>query len=308
MADTPVNFSMFKSNTSSGFIRFFCWDVTRHFLFLILFLFLFLARPQRVSAQYSEVGILAGVSDYNGELNPGLLNFKFLHPAGGLMYRYNLNPHWALKGNAYYGIVSGADAQSTDPFQQNRNLSFKSGLLDVSGEFEFNFFPYEPSNTRTIVTPYIFAGISLFKFNPKAEFNGTWYALQTLGTEGQGNALVPDSKPEYSLTQFAIPFGGGMKISVKKFSFGVELGVRRAYTDYLDDVSGTYVDPVALVASKGMIAAILADRSVIHSPDTGVGRQRGNPNDKDWYMFTGLYCALNILKKGQECNAFPHHR
>jgi hypothetical protein len=41
----------------------------------------------------------------------------------------------------------------------------------------------------------------------------------------------------------AIPFGIGAKMNVsKKVGIGLEWGPRKTFTDYLDDVSGTYPD------------------------------------------------------------------
>src|ERR1035438_3136803 len=118
------------------------------------------------SAQRHELGFFVGASDYNGDLNPGFLNFKFLHPAGGVIYRFNKNKHFSYKLDALFGTVSADDALSNDVFQQNRNLSFSSSIQEVSGELEFNFFPYEAGTDNTYFTPYMFAGITIFHFNP----------------------------------------------------------------------------------------------------------------------------------------------
>ena len=89
------------------------------------------------------------------------------------------------------------------------------------------------------MTPYLFGGFSVFHFNPKADFGGSNIELQPLGTEGQGI----DGKKKYKRIQFALPIGGGIKISVGKIGIGIEVGARRTYTDYLDDVSTKYIDP-----------------------------------------------------------------
>lgn len=251
-----------------------------------------------VTAQRNELGLMLGASNYNGELNPGPLNLKFIHPAGGIMYRFNKSKHVSYKLNAYYGWVSGDDAQSKDSFQIKRNLSFFSHVLDVSGVMEFNFFPFVPGTQEIYFTPYIFAGFSFFHFNPTADYLGRNYELRTMHTEGQGT---------YSKIGTAFPFGGGFKMSVTQVvNIGIELGVRKTYTDYLDDVSGVYPDPKTI---SNPASAGLSNKSTILSSESLKGRQRGNPNDNDWYMFMGFWITFNVFNVGKHsCEAFPHFR
>ncbi len=250
------------------------------------------------TAQRNEMGVFVGASNYNGELNPAPLNLKFLHPAFGIMYRFNKSKHVSYKLNAYYGWVSGEDFRSADSFQIKRNLSFFSHVLDVSGVMEFNFFPYVPGTQEIYFTPYVFAGFSFFHFNPTANYGKYNYELWNMHTEGEAT---------YSKISTAFPFGGGFKLSLTQIiNIGFELGVRKTYTDYLDDVSGTYPDPKIF---SDPVAAGLSNKSTILSSETLKGRQRGNPNDNDWYMFTGFWITFNMFKIGKHsCDAFPPFR
>jgi hypothetical protein len=64
-----------------------------------------------------------------------------------------------------------------------------------------------------------------------------------LSTEGQG--IYPDKKP-YSLWQPTIPFGGGVKFAItENLRIGFEIGLRKLFTDYLDDVSTSY--PIKMI-------------------------------------------------------------
>lgn len=264
----------------------------------------------RSYGQYNEVGLLIGGSTYKGELSNHLFNTKFLHFAIGGFYRHNWNRHWSWKLAVNYGKVSGDDAKSDDGFQLDRNLSFHSTILEVSPQVEFNFFPYETGNRQYPFTPYLFTGFSAFRFNPKAEYGGDEYELQPLGTEGQGY----NGSRRYRRLSFAIPFGGGIKISAGKIGIGIEVGARKAFTDYLDDVSTVYPDPVALRSNNGSTALALSDRS-FSSRDTllvptGIaGKQRGNSRDKDWYLFGGvtLYFRLNSILR-DICEPFKPRR
>lgn len=258
-------------------------------------------------SQKQEAGILAGVSSYKGELNPVMLDHRFFSPAAGAFYRYNITRYFALKANAYYGFIKGDDSKSEDLFNKNRNLSFQSELLDISTTVEFNFFPYEIGNPKFPFTTYVFGGLSLFKFNPKANYfnplsgQTTLEELQPLGTEGQGTTAYPE-RQEYSLTQIGLPMGVGLKVNVGQIGLGFEFGARYTFTDYLDDVSKTYADKKVLAAQNGERSAAMSDRSL--SGDAKTGGLRGNPDTNDWYMFAGVTLYFRLDKPGNHCDPF----
>lgn len=273
--------------------------------FIVLFLLTAFGTAQ---AQRNEIGITLGGSYYLGDLNPSK-QFMLTKPAGGLVYRYFFNPRWALKFEGIYGKLEGSDAKSK--FNEQRNLSFKSNFTEISSQIELNFLPYVTGDDKEYFTPYIFAGLSVFSFNPKAEYNGTWYELQPLGTEGQGASAYPDRKP-YSLTKLSIPFGFGFKYSVGKvFCFGAEWGIRKTTTDYLDDVSTTYADPLVLSAENMAISALLADRTIAE-PGQNVNNtdlQRGNSSTKDWYSYAGVFITVKFkASSSKSCPAYNKHK
>lgn len=261
-----------------------------------------------VQAQFarSEVGVFGGVSYYVGDLNPSK-HFLLSKPAFGIIYRYNISPRFALKINGLYGTIEGSDAISKA--NSSRNLSFKSYITDISVQIELNFLKYITGHDKYKFSPYIFAGISLFNFNPRAQINGSWYALQPIGTEGQGTTL-PNVSKRYSLTNVAIPFGLGIKYSPAKFlCIGAEWGLRKTFTDYLDDVSTVYADPVILAAENTEIAAMLADRTIRADGEAvnNTGLQRGNSKTKDWYSYAGIFVQFRIKQKNGLCDAYKKH-
>lgn len=274
---------------------------TIFYLSAILFSFL----PVRFSGQSPveqiwEFGVWGGSANYFGDITASSKNFyKITRPAFGIYNRINFNSRLALKTSANYGIVTASDEYSDIPFHQARNLSFETSILEGAIQLEFNFFNYILGHKRYKFTPYVFAGIAVFKFNPKAELNGQLYELQPLGTEGQ---QFPDYSgvKRYSLIQAAIPYGGGFKYSVSKnMTLGFEFGYRGTYTDYIDDVSGKFIDPAVLAAgNNGQIAVALADRSVeIVSEPIGVeGRQRGDSQQRDNYMFSGISISYTFTR------------
>src|SRR5690242_10735388 len=161
-------------------------------------------------AQRDDIGLFLGLAKYKGELSNSLFTVNFLHPAFGAYYRDNFNTHWSFRVGATIAEVSGDDAYSKYDFEVNRNLSFSSSIQEVEGRFEFNFMPYELGNYNYLFTTFMFGGLSVFHFNPKAELHGEEIELQPLGTEGQG--VYADRRP-YSLYSAAMLFGGGIKIN-----------------------------------------------------------------------------------------------
>ena len=245
-------------------------------------------------AQKSELDAMVGTSFYLGDLNPRGV-FRMPKLAGGIIYRYNFTPRWALKADILFCEVAASDAVTNKKYE--RNLSFKSPITEISLQAELNFFKLYNERGKNFFSPYIFAGIAFFSFNPQAEINGTYYALQHLGTEGQG---LEGERKYYSLCNFAIPFGIGIRFNVAKhISIGAEWGMRYTFTDYLDDVSGTYYDNKTLRDLRGDIVADLADRSeVLHEGGTG----RGNSTTKDLYSFAGVTLTFKFGEVDRTCD------
>jgi hypothetical protein len=225
-----------------------------------------------------ELGGTIGASNYFGDLNTNW-RVNRIHPAATLVARYNLNDRLAVRGVFSYGRISASDSDSKNIYEQRRNLSFRSDIFDLSTQLEFNFLPYVHGHRDYYFSPYMFVGPSIFRFNPQAELEGTWYNLAQYGTEGQFKG------EEYNTMQGGIAYGMGMKYDLSyRWSLNVEFSTRKIFTDYLDDVSGTYADPRDIRALYGDVAVALADRSV--EPQIGLqGRQRGNGRRNDTYMF-----------------------
>jgi len=194
---------------------------------------------------YFEVGLIAGVSNYSGELVNSIIDFKHLHPAGGLFLRYNMNKYITLRAQGVYGAISGDDMDSKDARNRIRNLHFRSHILEFGVFGEFNMMGFNPQGNGKMFSPYAFLGFSVFNFNPQARnfdpnVEDGWIDLQGLHTEGQELPQFPDRKA-YSLTQVSIPMGVGFKFAVhSNFNIGFEIGFRKTFTDYLDDVGFSY--------------------------------------------------------------------
>jgi len=260
-------------------------------LFAVLFI------PLILKAQYWEVGVFGGLSFYSGDLT-SFIDFKELHPAGGAVIRYNVNQWFTVKSDFYYGSVSGNDANSRLEERRIRNLSFKSTMLDIGVQSEINILGYKSGHPSYRSSPYILFGLSLFRFNPKAQMNGTWYLLQQLCTEGQGTTKYNDRK-KYALTQICIPLGAGYKYAINRYwNVGFELGVRTTFTDYIDDVSKTYVESDILKSHYGEISDLLSNRTgevLAERLELTSSNERGDPTNNDWFVFTGFTLTYSIL-------------
>jgi hypothetical protein len=268
----------------------------KHRIILLLiatFAFSFSAEAQQFKPN-TEVGILLGTSYYLGDLNTTHFNQPL--PAAGLIIRKNIDKRFAYKAEVMYLNIQSDERYSEDTIAKNRGLHFKSPIYELSGQVEFNFLPYQPGNPLYTWTPYVYTGISIFHFNPQAENrSGEWVDLQPLGTEGQGTTLFPE-KEKYSLIQYSIAMGGGFKIAVNpSFNIILEYGVRKTFTDYLDDVSTTYSGDILSMNNE---ATYMSDPSGSHE----LGEQRGNPDKKDWYSFAGITLSFKLNNNTKDCD------
>ncbi len=246
----------------------------------------------------SDILLSGGGMNYIGDLNNQSV-FGRVHPAfsGGL--RYRLDKRWALRGEVAYGALSGGNPDCIE----RRNLSFRTDLFEGVLLGEFSFWPYGFGSTDHNWTLYMFGGVGVFHFNPMAKYSvgegmEEWVALQPLHTEGQGTLEYPDRRP-YKLTEVCFPFGMGAKFLIgKTVSLSVEYGFRKTLTDYIDDVSKTYVggDLLRESVENGELAATLADRSgeVVPGYVNAPGIKRGDDSLDDWYSYFHVSVGFSL--------------
>lgn len=276
----------------------------------LLFMCSFQAEAQKKKKpgkkSYSEFGPSLGISTFFGDLGGADrsgrgfffdLDVDATKPAFGILYRYNFNKRIALRFQGFYAFVGGDDKFTNYEPRRNRNLSFQSQIIEISAVAELNLAKFE-IGTDDRFTPYIFAGVGVFTFDPQGQdADGNWVRLQPLGTEGQNLTRYPDRTP-YELTQIVVPYGAGFRYGVTpNWALGLEFAPRMTFTDYIDDVSKTYV------RHNQMEAALLADKSgddVIYTE----GAQRGDPTNNDSYFFGGLLSLtykIGTKKKPYKC-------
>lgn len=206
---------------------------------------------------YNSIGISLNALNYYGDLSPTpkrmSTDLTLTRPAIGLSFTHRFGPRYQITAAFTYGGIRGSDAQSADPndvsngaFRYVRNLSFRNRIKELSIVGQFDWFENQATYiSRVKWTPYVYAGIAIFHHNPQAQVPATdllgnpfpnageWVNLQSLKTEGKS----------YKLIQPAIPIGLGVRFRLNEvMDFSAEFGFRYIFTDFIDDVSGNYVD------------------------------------------------------------------
>lgn len=263
-------------------------------IYKLLFLLgiLLLARP--TDAQRFEMGFMAGACNYQGDLTPGTARISFgnPHPAFGVHLGYEINDIVTVRGKITLTSMSGYDNQANATWRLQRNLHFKSSLQEAGINVEIYGLNVFKFMSNLAFHPYLVTGFNVFRYNPKAQYgtgeNQAWIPLQPLGTEGQG---VYEDRKKYNLTEFSIPWGFGIRYTFNNyFSMSMDLTQRWTFTDYLDDVSKTYIPLDMLLSANGETAANLAYRGGELGFDQEITAQtpRGNPKENDWYVITNV--------------------
>ena len=271
--------------------------LTAVFLVAIIF-FTTSIQAQEPVVQEGEFGIGLGAAHYFGDLNTrARLNRPKI--AAGIFFRKNFGNYIAARIVANYAQLGYSDIYNTqNEYMHRRNLSFNTNVWELSLRGDFNFFRFLPGDPEFNFTPYVTLGIGVFSYDPYAYLQGQKYFLRPLGTEGQGSSLYPDRKP-YSSMAICFPLGVGIKYAFnERFNIGLEITHRFTTTDYLDDVSKTYVDPAVfppLPDGSPSPTALLSDRSYELGTPIGIkGRQRGIETNKDQFITAMIYFSFNL--------------
>ena len=226
----------------------------------------------------TELGLSVGLGGYDGDLGASTLQGQVanLQTAIGMYGRTPLTDRVGINIYVEHYKIQGDDVDRVET--QQRNLSFNSTVLELGAAAELY-----PFGIDRAAAPFVSVGASVYRFNPQTEFNGRQVELQPLGTEGQG---LPGYAPKYGLTRFAIPVGVGVRIPFgDAWVVGAQARMRLTFFDYLDDVSGNYVNYYELVQGSGSLSAALADRTGeylgVENRDIPSGSPRGKASNND---------------------------
>lgn len=254
---------------------------------------------QDAIVQEGEFGIGIGAGHYFGDLNTRG-HFNRPKPAATIFFRKNFGNYIAGRIGASFAKLGYSDVYNThNEYMYRRNLSFNSNVWELSLQGDFNFFRFMPGEPQYNFTPYVTLGVGIFSYDPYAYLGGQKYFLRQEGTEGQGSSLYPDRKP-YSSMAISFPIGAGIKYAInERINIAFEILHRITSTDYLDDVSTTYVNPLVFWDPTSQLPAppayYLHDRSYETGEPIGiVGRQRGNSKQKDQFVTAMLHLTFNL--------------
>jgi hypothetical protein len=267
-------------------------------IILIALLFPEFSADAQIFYRRSEFGFAAGGSNYFGDLNTNY-GFENVRYSGGVFLKYNFSDYIALKWAGNYAFVGYNDAYSSNPFQKARNLDFRSNIYETVIQAEFNFFQYDVQDFDHRFTPYVTIGMGMFWYNPYTIYDNKQYFLRPLATEGQNFEQYKNRR--YGTTAISFPIGIGVKYWMNKgITVGLEIANRSTSTDYLDDVSATYVGIDKFVDNDPSPyptpSSLLQDRSVeVQAEALGKeGKQRGVSTTFDKYMMMQLTVSFRF--------------
>lgn len=267
----------------------------------LLLLLLSLHQPlgAQQAFQNGYLGLSTGIINYEGDLKPNSFTFNNSNLYLSFFARFPFTPRISWKIGAGFGKVEADDRDNRD-YLKARNLDFASSISELYTGIEIAALDI----SKQFVTPYVFVGGVIFHFNPYTFDQGhNKVFLKPLSTEGQGLADYPERKP-YKLTQLALAWSAGIRFRISDgFNAGLEFNQRKTFTDYLDDVSSTYVDYNKLLQAKGQLAVDLAyrgDELPGGSPYPHDNEQRGTASEKDWYYMLCLTAEVKFstIKSG----------
>lgn len=274
----------------------------KHFIVALIVLLVgqFLT-PKKACAQILEVGGSVGLSYYMGDINPRI-PFVQSNLGWGALVRYYDGTRWAFR-LAYSNLQLNCSDKASG-YRPERGLSFKDNVHDIAVMAEFNFFDYFTGSKRNGLSPYIFGGISVLMFNPKAD-DGT--ELYNILTDTNSDEFIPADttyNAKYSKMAASIPFGIGVKYSISnRLGLAFEWRWHFALTDWIDDCHAYYP---RYNSSNNSGFAQYSDPTGFTDENGGNDKlyiQRGNSADNDWYSYLNLSITYKFnLPSGRDCN------
>jgi len=268
-----------------------------------------------------EAGVNLGASNYLGDIGgkylqrrDGIVDIKMrmTKPMVGIYGKYAIGPRYGMRMGFSMGQIAGDDRYTSNPERNDRNQNFRNTIFEVSITNEYEF--YEAYNVgknsryRLDYNMYLILGGGFFMHNPQGKYQGTWYDLQPLRT----------NRETYSLSGISVIGGFGMDFTLKRnYKIGFRFTTMLTNTDYLDDISGPYKSindfqtNGQFTSKEDQLAYQIMDQrrqdNEIPSGGPQGGDPRGNPNNKDSYLFASFNFAYVFKGKGGKYNRAFHN-
>lgn len=232
----------------------------------ILKIAVFLFAPFMLSSQVDmEVAVMAGGTNYFGELTEDFTNLEETQLGFGLLGRLNLHPYINLESHILHSKLSGDDRYNKTFYV--RNLSFEGDLTEMALSLEINLLaPKKIRQGKQLsmqrIVPYFSGGVVYTLFGAEV--------ADDLANEDFLVEPFPEANDE--ATFIALLGGGGLKFYFPRadyFRLDVQGGLRYVLSDYLDGIS-----------------------------------VNGQPTSNDWYIFAGINLLYRIPVEGSNCFKF----
>lgn len=205
----------------------------------------------------SEIGAGLGGLVYRGELAPQY-QLDNNRPAFTVFYRRDVSVPITVRGAFTAGLLRADDARVTGangnvtPQSAVRQARLQGQVYEVSAVAEYNFLDYHDRANKYHSTPYLFAGVAGY--------------YTSSSTRTSNDLLRNQLDRDGAMFGFAIPAGVGFKAALTQhLNLGLEVGVRKLFTDQFDHLSQQ--DPAFV-----------------------------NPNDPDWYFYNGVSLSYTFYK------------
>ena len=170
----------------------------------------------QLQAQTYEIGLFLGGANFIGDVGRTNYIYPSRFAVGGIA-KWNKSKRYAWRGTLYYGQFNINDNKSDLSNRQQRGYDFNNSVKEASVGLEFNFVEYNLHKLGPAFTPYLYTGLTYFRYNYHYWDAGQ---LQNLDQE-EGS--------------FAIPMTLGVKARINQYLiFGAEIGARYTFTDNID--------------------------------------------------------------------------
>ena len=209
-----------------------------------------------LGAQTYEIGAFAGGANNIGDVGRTTVVSPSNIAFGGL-FKWNKSKRYAWRASILYGKFNADDSKSKAPSRKQRGFAMDNSILEASAGLEFNFVEYNLHKLGPAFTPYLYTGLTYFRYN---------YNYFDAGR------LIDLKQKAGSM---AIPMTVGFKYRLSQlFILGGEVGARYTFTDNLDGSN--------------------PEKSNVSSQ---IEPEFGNVFDDDWYVFTGLTLTYTFGRK-----------
>jgi hypothetical protein len=225
-----------------------------HRLIFTAFAYFFIVNAR---SQFHEIGAFIGSSNYIGDIGTD----KYIHPnspALGLVYKWNTTDRFSLRAGFTFSKLEENEFRNRDLNRFRRSYKLSNNIQEAMVGIEINFFEFNLHDETLGFTPYIFYGVSYFRYEqfyltPNGPFDPPTY-----------NNYGSDEK-------IAFPLILGFKINPNPiFVIALEMGARYTLTDNLDGSN-----------PENEFADIQEYKF-------------GNIMNNDWYIFTGLTISFTF--------------